>query len=168
MESRTAPFSAVAILVSICSTAHAFTQVLCNQAILLTGPEFSQCSNSQVNSRTDPNLGVLEAVGRGEATADLRTGTLRSRNVGQFYGIESDIQSGGLRADGRSIAELSDTITIGGGYSGFVGVRMDVSGSLLVNVPTAGVAETSAVIASLFTTYNDSVDLGQAHVFLNM
>lgn len=108
MASWIGRFLAIAILVSICSTsAQATTSAICNQ-ILQNGADFAQCSDQRVDEYTDPNLGVQGVVGTAEATADLRTGALRSHSVSQACRFGSY----DLAAGGSSIADLRDTITV--------------------------------------------------------
>jgi hypothetical protein len=166
MASNIRWFLAVAIVVATSSTsAQADTTAICNQ-IVQTGADRSQCTNTAVSEYTDPTLGVQGVMGVGGATADLSTGALKSSSTAQAY------RSGpyDLATGSSSIAELSDTITIGGGYSGVVGIRMDVSGSFLLNVPNAQMGGTVPYpgMAAFLTTYTpSSVDLGTASLFLN-
>src|SRR5262249_40546521 len=125
-------FLAVALPVSIGASAHATTQVVCNQ-LLVTGAESSQCANTVTDEHTDPTSGIQSVGGTATASADLATGSLHSRSVAEAYRFGPY----DLNAGSGSIAELQDTITIGGGYTGTVQVRMDASGAFLLNVPDA-------------------------------
>jgi hypothetical protein len=89
----------------------------------------AQCSQAQTFPTSIPGL---EVTGSGEATADLTTGTLRSRSVGQAYQTGTD----DLYAPGGATAEFQDTITIGGGFTGTVQLRMEITGSFLMSDPT--------------------------------
>jgi hypothetical protein len=150
---------AVAILVSIGSTpATATTQVYCNQ-VQTTGPEVSHCFDSHPDEYTDPSMGLQGVAGIGEATADLRTGALKSRSVGQAY------QDGpyDLYASGGSIAQIVDKLTFGGGFSGTIQIRMDVSGSFAMSDPLFGSG--GPQMAAYLDVFNSTSDLGTANVF---
>ena len=169
MASWIGRFPVVAILVSICATsAQAITfttSALCNSGVPQTGPEFAQCSDRTVDEYTDPDLGIQGVAGTSETSADLRTGSLHSHSIAEAY------HSGpyDLAAGASSRASLFDTITIGGGYSGTVEVRMDVSGAFLLDAPdpvTVGTVPNPGVSAVL-SIYNGATDLGSAGVFVN-
>lgn len=76
--------------------------------------------NSVVNPMT-----LNHVVGTSAGTADLHTGTLRSRSTAQALSFESDL----IRSGGSSSVKLYDTITIEGGFAGPVEMRMLVDGS---------------------------------------
>ena len=157
----------VAILVSIGSTSAqattSATSASCN-GLQQTGPEFAQCSGRTTDEYTDPDLGIQGVAGTATASADLRTGSLHSDSIAEAY------QSGpyDLAASAGSIASLADTITIGGGYSGIVEVRMDLSGAFLLDAPNPVTVGTDhpEMTASLFS-YNGATNLGSASVFVN-
>jgi len=166
MASWIGRFPVVAILVcSASAQAITFTtSATCNSEVQ-TGPDFVQCSATTVDESTDPDLGVQRAVGTAEASADLRTGSLHSDSIAEAY------HSGpyDLAAGAISRPSLLDTITIGGGYSGIVEVRMDVSGAFSLDAPnpaTVGTVPNPGVVAFL-STYDGATDLGSASVFVN-
>lgn len=80
-------------------------------------------------------------VGTSAGTADLRTGTLRSRSTSQAFFFGSD----NIRAGGGSIVQLYDTITVGGGFTGTVELRMLVDGSFF----TAGGARPDSLATEM-------------------
>ena len=135
MASWIGRFSAVAILAWICSTpaqATTYAKVGCLQ-VVITGNGFADCLQGQY-SGSAPGI---EVAGSGEAHANLSTGVLRSRSsaAGERSGTNPADAQGSI---GNSIAEFSDTITIGGGYSGPVQISMDVSGIFRMNAPPYG------------------------------
>lgn len=91
------------------------------------GGDFASCALSR--SAEDP-VTLTYVLGSGEATSDLRQGTLRSRSTGQGYLFNQTR----LSADGFSTAGLYDTITFVG--SGIVELRMTVQGSMVMTDPT--------------------------------
>jgi hypothetical protein len=102
-------------------TTHA--QVFClGNADPISGEERATC----FGARIDENPETLSAVvGTSEATADLRTGTLRPRGVAQALWFGEDQ----LRAGSLGSATFYDTITVGGGFTGTVEIRLTSAGS---------------------------------------
>lgn len=84
---------------------------------------------------------LSQVVGTSAGTADLRTGTLRSRSTAQALWFGND----NIRAGGGSIVQLYDTITIGGGFTGTVELRMLVDGSFF----TAGGARPDSLATTM-------------------
>ena len=113
-------------------TIHAFTT--CNFVTPVNRNELASC----LAQRSVENPTTLHSVtGTGAATADLRSGTLKSRVEAQAYKFATN----DLKANGGANAMLYDTITIGGGFSGFVQMRMEVSGAFRINDPNAAVSD---------------------------
>lgn len=126
MASTIGPILAVAILL-LSSLAEAFpAEVTCLQ-IQQTGNDFASC----LARHADDDGHGTEVIGTGEAAVDLRTGLLRSHAIAQAYSSGTT----DLNVSGGSIAQIFDTVTIGGGYNGVVGLQMDVSGAFLLNDP---------------------------------
>lgn len=165
MATRVRRLLGAVFVAAICAaSARATTTVICN-AVMQNGTDFAQCSNGVVDSYTDPDHGVQEAGGGASAIANLRTGTLRSRSVAQAY----QFGTYDLATSAGSIASLEDTITIGGGYSGAVQVRMEVSGAFLQNesnLPMGGTVAPPGLGAYL-TAFDGAADLGTAGAFVN-
>jgi len=162
MTSRLRSFSTAAILVLLGSApAKATTLVICNQ-VTLSGNDFVSCEQGAVDEYTDPVSGAVDVIGTAQASADLRTGSLRSSSVSQSLTFESH----DLAVGSNSGARLQDTITIGGGYSGAVVVHMSVSGGFLSTDPTAPIG--IARMGAYFQVYDaGGVDLGSASAFVD-
>lgn len=81
---------------------------------------------SCAGARIDENPETLSAVvGISEARADLRTGTLAPSGVARALWFDEDQ----LRAGSLGSATFYDTITVGGGYTGTVEVRLTTVGA---------------------------------------
>lgn len=149
MVSRLGRFAALAVFVSSFSSAthalsenpvdpslplaiHAFTS--CNFGTPVNGNELASCLAQQ--SVENPTT-LYSVTGTGEATADLRSGTLKSRSEAQAYKFATN----DLKANASANAMLYDTITIGGGFSGVVQMRMEISGAFRINDPNAAVSD---------------------------
>jgi hypothetical protein len=148
MTSRTRRFLVLAALVWIAAPeaeAVTFANANCLQ-VLLSQPVWAQCSQTQVQGSAPG----VEIRGIGEALADLRTGTLKARSVGQAYQTGSE----DLYAAGGATAEFRDTITVGGGFTGTVGLRMEVSGSFLMSDPSF--PSNSPLLGALLEMWNVS------------
>ena len=158
----------VAILVSMGSAsaqATTFaTSATCN-GVQQIEPEFAQCLGRTTDEYTDPDLGIQGVAGTATASADLRTGSLHSDSIAEAY------HSGpyDLATGAGSITYLQDTITIGGGYSGSVEVRMDLSGAFSLDAPNPATVGTipNPGVSAVLSTYDGATDLGSASVFVN-
>jgi hypothetical protein len=168
MASRIGRFSALAILVWSGSTpaqATTFAEVSC-LGVVTTGNGFADCLQGKYYG-TSPGI---EVPGSGEAHADLYTGVLRSRSsaAGERSGTNPADAQG---SRGYSTAEFSDTITIGGGYSGPVQISMDVSGIFRLSaVPYgsrwSGAADPMGMPALSVFDPNSNSDRSGAEVFV--
>lgn len=87
---------------------------------------------------------LSHVVGTGAATADLRTGMLRSRSTAQA------LSSDHIGAGGGSWSSLYDTITIDGGYSGTIELRMAVDGSFFKTSGASPYSDATAMRAQFF------------------
>ena len=148
--------AAVILLVAVCpSLAQAAPATATCQGLQETGTEFATCS---AHDPVDDGHGN-EVVGTGEATADLVTGVLKSHSIAQAYSSGTiDVNAGA-----SAIANISDTITVGGGYSGIVELRMDVSGAFLLNDPVG--FQFAPQLAAFLTTYTQTKE-NTASVFV--
>jgi hypothetical protein len=171
MASWIGRFSAIAILVWIGSTpaqATTYASATCLQVVIV-GNGFADCLQGQYYGSAPG----IEVGGFGEAHADLYTGVLRSRSsaAGERSATNPTDAQGAI---GNSTAQFADTITIGGGYSGDVQIRMEVSGSFLASVPygsygsaTGGTTTDPTVTPQLFLWDNDPSTLdSDAAVFV--
>lgn len=125
----------VATLLWIGSTsaqATTYARVGCLQ-VESTGNSFADCLQGQY-SGSAPGI---EVPSWGEAHADLSTGVLRSRSSAEAARSGTD-PADAQGSTGYSVAELADTITIGGGYSGPVQILMEVSGIFRLTEATYG------------------------------
>lgn len=86
-----------------------------------------------------------QVVGTSAGTADLHSGTLRSRSTAQALSFESDL----IRSGGYSTAKLYDTITIEGGFAGTVELRMLVDGSFFTTDAVNPNTQASEMLAKL-------------------
>lgn len=106
-------------------------------------------------------------VGTSAGTADLHSGTLRSRSTAQALSFGSDL----IRSGGYSSVKLYDTITMEGGFTGTVELRMLVDGSFFttdavnpnvmgseMSAKLLGLSGTGGLVANTLvdvTQYND-------------
>ena len=98
------------------------TVVCVNDSTATTGQFQAHCFG--VNQKENP-VTLSHVVGTGDGTADLRDGTLRSRSTAQAFWFDQDQ----LRAGGFADLHAYDTITIEGGFTGTVELRMAIHGS---------------------------------------
>jgi len=129
----------------------------CNFEVDLAMPAVADCFHQRIVE----NPATLTSVaGDGEATADLRTGTLRARGIARAYRFGAD----NLRANGSAEARLYDTLTIVSGDPESVELRMTVSGRMLDAVVASPV--TGQAVVSLYAFDDVGNVLGQANVWI--
>lgn len=86
------------------------------------GEDQASCTGAQIDDNPET---LTSVVGTSEATADLRTGTLVPSGVAQALWFGEDQ----LRAGSLGSATFYDTITVGGGYTGTVVLRLATAGA---------------------------------------
>jgi hypothetical protein len=104
---------------------------------------------------------LTQVLGVNESAADLHTGTLRSGSNAQAYRFGAD----NLHANAGGFAQLYDTITFSGGFTGQVELRMIISGSMLAS--TAGSPISGQSVASLFGFTDAGVEQGSASIWID-
>lgn len=102
-------------------TTHALVFCLDNEEST-TGETRATCASAGVDENPET---LSHVVGTSEAEADLRTGTLRPRGHAQALWFGEDR----LHAGGFGSATFYDTITIGGGFTGTVELRLTADAS---------------------------------------
>jgi hypothetical protein len=83
----------------------------------IAGDDHATCMGVRIDESPET---LSSVIGTSEATADLRTGTLRPQGVAHAYWFGEDQ----LRAGALGSATFYDTITIGGGFTGSVEIRV--------------------------------------------
>ncbi len=140
---------------SLPPSTHAFAT--CNFAVDQVEEADASCSHAQLAQ--NPTT-LTQVMGTGAARADLRTGTLHASGSAQAFRFGAD----DLRANASGVAQLYDTLTFGGGFTGTVELRMTVDGSMLASTSSAIFGQTAI---SLFAFDDLGAQLGQASVFVD-
>jgi hypothetical protein len=140
---------------SLSATDYAFAS--CNFVTEKTGSASASCTDAQ--SVENP-VTLTQVQGSNTSSADLQTGTLRSVSNAQAYRFGED----NLRANAGGFAQLYDTLTFEGGFTGDVELQMTVTGSMLGSAvsPLGGQS-----VASLYAFDDTGGQRGELSVWID-